>query len=363
MRVIIARIYVCSIATLMKMKKLGRTGLDVSLIGLGTMTWGEQNTPQEAFKQMDLARDYGINFFDTAEMYPVPPKPDTQGASEGILGDWLKARGSRDDIVLASKVTGRGDRNRGLEHIRDSARLSAAHIQQAVEESLQRLKTDYIDLYQVHWPERSTNFFGRLDYKHIEEPCIEIEETLEALAELVKVGKVRHIGISNESAWGAFEYLRLANENGFPRIASIQNPYNLLNRSFDVGLSEIAIREDLPLLAYSPLAFGVLTGKYLGGAKPEGARLTLYNRFSRYFNPQAEAATQAYVDIAHKFSIDPAQMALAWVNAQPHVASNIIGATTIEQLKSNIESIELHLNDAVLAEIDSVHTLYSNPAP
>jgi aryl-alcohol dehydrogenase-like predicted oxidoreductase len=347
----------------MKYRKLGRSDLNISLIGLGTMTWGEQNTEQEAFAQMDLAHESGVNFFDAAEMYPVPPRPETTFATEVILGNWLQARGTRENIVVATKVTGRSDRNSGVGHIRDGARLSKEHIHQAVNGSLERLKTDYIDLYQVHWPERQTNCFGKLDYEPGGDDGIAIEETLSALAELVQEGKVRHIGISNETPWGVFEYLRLSIERNFPRIMSIQNPYNLLNRSFDIGLSEMSLREGVSLLAYSPLAFGVLSGKYIGGARPAGARLTLFERFTRYFNASADAATEAYAEIANNHGLDMAQMCLAWINTRPYVASNVIGATNLTQLETNIASVDLELSDEVLTAIDGIHKQYPNPSP
>ncbi|KKK71570.1 hypothetical protein LCGC14_2912590, partial [marine sediment metagenome] len=324
----------------MKYCKLGKTGLDVSLIALGTMTWGEQNTPQQAFEQMDYALDHGINFFDVAEMYPVAPKPETQGLSEDYIGQWLSKTGNRDKIILATKVTGRGDANPGTAHIRGGPRLSREHIHQAIDDSLSRLQTDYVDLYQVHWPERSTNFFGELGYKHGEDDGIAIEETLSALSELVTQGKVRHLGISNETPWGVMEYLRLAKENDWPRIASIQNPYNLLSRAADVGLAEIAIREKVSMLAYSPLAFGMLSGKYIGGKKPAGSRLALFDRFIRYGNPYAEAATEAYVELAQQHQLEADQMALAFVNSREFMTSNIIGATSMEQLQRNIASID-----------------------
>lgn len=347
----------------MKYKKLGRTDIDVSLICLGTMTWGEQNVQAEAFAQMDMALDYGINFFDAAEMYPVPPKAETQGRTEEMLGNWLQERGARDKIILATKVTGRSSRNSGMGHIRNGARLDKANINEAIDGSLKRLKTDYVDLYQVHWPERTTNFFGSLDYLHGEDDGIPIAETLHALNDLVTAGKVRHIGISNETPWGILEYLRVAEQEGLSRIVSIQNPYNLLNRSFDIGAAEVAIRESVGLLAYSPLAFGALSGKYLNGARPEGARLTLFTRFQRYISEAAERATAAYVELAKEYSLDPAQMALAFVNQRQSVVSNIIGATSLEQLKSNIESVDLHLSDELLEKIDVIHLQNPNPAP
>ncbi len=347
----------------MKFNKLGNTDIDVSLICLGSMTWGEQNTQKDAFAQMDMAVDMGVNFFDVAEMYPVPPRPETQGLTETYMGDWLAERGMRDKVVLATKVTGRSSRNSGLGHIRDGARLNKAHIDQAIDDSLRRLKTDYVDLYQVHWPERATNFFGRLEYRHGEDDGIEIEETLSALSDVVKSGKVRHIGISNETPWGVHEYLRLSDTLDLPRIVSVQNPYNLLNRTFDIGAGEMAIREKVGLLAYSPLAFGALSGKYLNGQRPAGARLTLFERFQRYLNEGSERATRAYVELANSVGLNPAQMALAFVNQRQAVTSNIIGATNLAQLKANIESMNIVLEDEVLAKIDEIHEQNPNPAP
>ncbi len=348
----------------MEYRPLGDSGIEVSVIGLGTMTFGEQNSAAEAAAQLDFALERGVNFIDTAEMYPVPPHPDTQGRTEAHIGAWLKAGGRRDRVVLASKVAGRGDQNAGVDHLRGGPRLDAASVRTALEGSLTRLGTDYLDLYQVHWPERRTNFFGHLGYRHFPaDDDVAIAETHEALGELVKEGKVRHVGVSNETPWGVLEYLRLAREAGLPRIVSIQNPYNLLNRSFEVGLAEIAIRERVGLLAYSPLAFGLLSGKYAGGARPDGARLTLFPRFARYDNPQATAATDAYLALAADAGLDPAQLALAFVNRQPFVTSNIIGATTLEQLAANIASIELELPRELCKALDAVHQQYPNPAP
>ncbi len=347
----------------MEYRSLGDSGIEVSVIGLGTMTFGEQNSAADAAAQLDFALERGVNFIDAAEMYPVPPRPETQGRTEEHIGAWLKAGGRRDRVVLASKVAGRGDQNAGVDHIRGGPRLDAASVRAALEGSLARLGTDYLDLYQVHWPERRTNFFGHLGYRHFEDDGVAIAETLAALGELVKEGKVRQVGISNETPWGVLEYLRLAREAGLPRIVSIQNPYNLLNRSFEVGLAEIAIREQVGLLAYSPLAFGLLSGKYAGGARPEGARLTLFPRFARYDNPQAAAATEAYLALAAEAGVDPAQLALAFVNQQPFVTSNIIGATTLEQLETNISSIDLSLPRDLRKAVDAIHQQYSNPAP
>ncbi|MCW8194320.1 NADP(H)-dependent aldo-keto reductase [Proteobacteria bacterium 005FR1] len=347
----------------MKKRPLGNTDIQVSEICLGTMTWGEQNTQDEAFSQMDYALERGINFFDAAEMYPVPPRAETQGSTETIIGNWLAKTGNRDKIIVASKVAGRSSRNAGMGHIRGGPRLSAEHVREAIEGSLRRLQTDYLDLYQVHWPERSANFFGQLGYRPSDNHGIPIQETLEALGELVKAGKVRHIGISNETPWGFMEYCRLADKYDLPRIVSVQNPYNLLNRTYEVGLAEMSIRENIGLLAYSPLAFGVLSGKYLNGRRPAGARITLFDRFVRYQNPQAEAATEAYVNLAREHGVDPVAMALAFVTSRQFVTSNIIGATTMEQLKENIDSAEVTLSEELLEGIEKIHKQYSNPAP
>ncbi|TJY63208.1 NADP(H)-dependent aldo-keto reductase [Sinimarinibacterium sp. CAU 1509] len=344
----------------MEYRALGTTGLNVSAICLGTMTWGEQNTEAEAHAQMDLALDSGVNFFDTAEMYPVPPKAETQGLTETYIGTWFKKTGRRKDVVLASKVIGPGM----FPYLRGGPRLDREQVLAACDDSLKRLQTDVIDLYQVHWPQRNTNYFGKLGYEpRDEDGVVPIEETLGALAELVQQGKVRHIGISNETPWGVSEYLRLSRERGLPRIQTIQNPYSLLNRSFEVGLSEFSHREGIGLLAYSPLAFGALSGKYLGGVWPEGARLTLFKRFSRYNGDHAEAAIAAYVALAREHGLDPAQMALAFVTAQPFVVSNIIGATSLDQLRSNLASAELKLSVAVQKQIEQIHARYTIPCP
>ncbi|WP_447554261.1 NADP(H)-dependent aldo-keto reductase [Vreelandella sp. EE22] len=343
----------------MQTRPLGRTGLDVSRLCLGTMTFGEQNSEAEAHEQLDRAVAFGINFIDTAEMYPVPPKAETQGLTERYVGSWLKARGARDDVVLATKAVGPG-----VEHIRGGSQMNRKHLHQAIDASLERLQTDYVDLYQLHWPERKTNFFGQLGYSVADDSDVTpLKETLEALKELMDAGKIRAIGLSNETPWGVMRMLQLSEEFGLPRVASVQNPYNLLNRSFEVGLAEIAHREEAGLLAYSPLGFGVLSGKYLNGAQPPKGRLTLYERFKRYTSPQAEQATQAYVDLAHKHGLDPAQMALAFVNSRPFLTSNIIGATTLEQLESNLASEALKLDDAVLEGIEEIHQRISNPCP
>jgi len=324
------------------------------------MTFGEQNTQAEAFSQLDYALERGINFIDTAEMYPVPPKAETQGKTEEFIGNWLEKSGKREKVVLATKVAG----PRNVPYIRENMALDHRHIHQAIDDSLSRLKTDYIDLYQLHWPQRQTNTFGQLNYPYPDQQEeVTLIETLEALSDLVRMGKVRYIGVSNETPWGLMTYLRLAEKHDLPRMVSIQNPYNLLNRSFEVGLSEISHYEGVKLLAYSPMAFGVLSGKYLNGARPTGARCSLFERFQRYFTPQGLKATEAYVNLAREFGLDPAQMALAFVNQRPFVASNIIGATNLQQLKSNIDSLELELSEELLLKIQEIGTLYSNPCP
>jgi aryl-alcohol dehydrogenase-like predicted oxidoreductase len=350
----------------MQYRPLGRTGLNVSAIALGTMTWGEQNTEAQAHAQLDMALDAGINLIDTAEMYPVPPRPQTQGLTERHIGSWLQKTGRRHDIVLATKATGPSRQAARPSHVREGRlSLTRENLFEAVNLSLQRLQTDHIDLYQLHWPDRSTNYFGQLGYTHVpDEVSTPIEETLAALHDLVQSGKVRHVAVSNETPWGLSRYIHLADSQPlWPRIASIQNPYNLLNRSFEIGLSEIAIREEVGLLAYSPLAFGVLSGKYLAGQRPEGARLTLFERFARYTNDAAERATADYVALFKLHGIDPAQGALAFVNSRDFVTANVIGATSLAQLRSNIDSIHVVLPPEVLEGIEAIHRRYPNPAP
>ena len=339
---------------------LGETGLQVSSLCLGTMTWGEQNSEADAHAQLDFATGRGINFIDAAEMYPVPPKAETQGRTEEYLGSWLSRTGRRSEVVIATKVIGPGL----FPYIRGGPRLDRASVLAACESSLRRLKTDYIDLYQVHWPQRGVNSFGKLGYEHRDDDqAVPIEETLGAMAELQRQGKIRHVGVSNETPWGVSEYLRLSRDRGLPRIASIQNPYSLLNRSFEVGLAEFVHRERIGMLAYSPLAFGVLAGKYLHGARPPDGRLTLFARFTRYNGPQAELAAREYVALAREQGLDPAQMALAFVQSRPFIASTIIGATTMAQLDSNIGSAEVVLGRAVLKSIEEIHSRFTIPCP
>jgi aryl-alcohol dehydrogenase-like predicted oxidoreductase len=344
----------------MEYRRLGHTDLQVSAICLGTMTWGGQNSEAEAHEQLDAALDRGVNLIDTAEMYPFPVGAETQGRTESYIGSWLGARGTRDKVVIATKVTGRS----AMRHFGrgDETRLDRKQIHAALDGSLARLGTDYVDLYQLHWPDRRTNFFGQLGYDDYEEDdSVPLEESLGALADLVKVGKVRHIGVSNETPWGLMRFIQLAETHGLPRVASIQNPYSLLNRVFDIALAEVAWRESCGLLAYSPLGFGVLTGKYLDGAKPKGARLTLFDSYTRYVSPKGRAATAAYVALAREHGLDPAQMAIAFVTSRPFVTSAIIGATSRAQLETDIDSVGLVLADDLLAEIDAVHA--GNPFP
>lgn len=346
----------------MHFHRIPHSSLEISQIGLGTMTFGEQNSEAGAHAQLDYAVSQGINLIDVAEMYPVPPRPETQGLTETYVGNWLAQRGNREKLVLASKVSGPGRNNDSS--IRPDQALDRKNIRAALDASLKRLQTDYLDLYQVHWPQRATNCFGKLGYSWTDaSPAVTLLETLEALAECQRAGKIRYIGVSNETAFGVMRYLHLAEKHDLPRIVTIQNPYSLLNRSFEVGLAEVSQFEGVELLAYSCLAFGTLTGKYLNGARPAGARNTLFTRFSRYSGEQSQKAIAAYVAVAQKHGLDPAQMALAFVRQQAFVASTLVGATTLEQLKTNVESTQLTLNDEVLAELEAVHQVYTYPAP
>jgi aryl-alcohol dehydrogenase-like predicted oxidoreductase len=347
----------------MKYRRLGRTELDVSLICLGSMNWGSNNTEAQGHEQMDYAFDQGVNFIDTAEMYAVPPSETTYGRSEEVIGTWLKARGNRDKAIIATKVAGPDER---LHYIRGGhPKLNKQHIDQAIDASLKRLQTDYVDLYQLHWPDRDTNTFGQLGYQHPEsDDSVPLEETLSALADLVRAGKVRHIGISNETPWGTMRFLHLAETMGLPRMVTNQNPYSLLNRTFESGCAEIAMREQVGLFAYAPMAAGALSGKYLGGARPEGARMTMYPGNTRYLGPpNAEPATRAYVELATKHGLEPGLMALAFVNRQPFLTSNIIGASSMEQLKTDLTSVDVELSEEVLTGIEEIHKLYTYPCP
>jgi len=348
-----------------KYKQLGDSDLHVSVIGLGTMTWGEQNSEADAHQQLDYALDNGVNLVDTAEMYPVPPRPETQGETERFIGSWLTRSGRRNQVVLATKAAGPSGGNRPG-HIRNGKpHFDRANLTQALDDSLRRLQTDYVDLYQLHWPDRPANTFGQLDYQWdpIDEQSASIEETLRVLADFVSSGKVRYIGVSNETPWGVAQFLRVADQLKLPRIVSIQNPYSLLNRSFDIGLSEFSRFENLGLLAYSPLGFGSLSGKYLNGQRPANARMTLFERFTRYAKPGVEQAVKAYVDLAQNVGLTPVQLALAFVNSRPYTASNLIGATSLEQLSENIGSAAVTLSSDVLQAIDDIHYSNTNPAP
>ena len=346
----------------MQYRTLGNSNLEVSLICLGSMTWGEQNSEDAGHEQLDFAIGHGVNFIDTAELYAIPAKAGTYGHTEQIIGTWLKARRNRDKVIIASKIAGPG--KGWIDHIRNGeSRFDRKNIEVALHASLERLQTDYIDLYQLHWPERTTNYFGRLGYTHSDDDFTPIKETLSVLAKFVLEGKIRHIGLSNETPWGVMKFLQIADEMGLPRVVSVQNPYCLLNRSFEVGLAEIAHREQVGLLAYSPLGFGVLSGKYLYGGGGANDRLTRFPEYDRYSNSEAVAATQEYVALAHEVDLSPAQMALAYVNSRPFLTSNIIGATNMKQLQENITSIDLQLDDDLLERIEAIHKRFPIPSP
>jgi len=339
---------------------LGNSDVHISRICLGTMTWGEQNTEAEAHQQLDYALDQGINFIDTAELYAVPSRPETYGSTERFIGTWIASRNNRDKFILASKASGPGPK-----HIRGGPDFSRGQLEKALEGSLKRLQTDYLDLYQLHWPERKTNYFGRLGYEHAEDdPWNDnILEVLNALNDFIRKGKIRYFGLSNETPWGLMRFLHLAEINGLPKPVSIQNPYNLLNRTFEIGLSEISIREKCGLLAYSPLAFGLLTGKYSGRKKPKNSRISLFKQLSRYNGRRTTLAAKKYAQLAASYDISPAQMALAFVNSRNFVNSNIIGATTLEQLDEDIHSIDMGLSEEIVKEINKIHQEIPNPAP
>ncbi len=341
---------------------LPHTDIEVSKICLGTMTWGNQNTEEEGHEQMDYAFDKGVNFFDTAELYPIPAHPDRYADTEKIIGTWFQKTGNRDKVILATKIAGKAEFSK---HIRTTGFTREAIIN-AVEGSLERLKTDYIDLYQLHWPDRNTNYFGQRGYRHSATDYWEdnIHQILETLRDLIREGKVRHIGLSNETPWGVMRYLEESKVHAsLPRMITIQNPYSLLNRLFEVGNAEVSHREKIGLLAYSPLGFGVLSGKYLGDRKPDNARLTLFPNYARYSNEIATSATQRYYELAQANNLSLTQMSLAFVNSRPFLTSNIIGATTMKQLKENIASIDVVLSDEVLESIEAIHNAIPNPAP
>jgi aryl-alcohol dehydrogenase-like predicted oxidoreductase len=346
----------------MQTRPLGRTGLNVPLICLGTMTFGEQNSQEDGFAQMDYALGRGIDFFDTAELYAIPPRAETYGATEVIIGNWMKARGNRNKITLASKVAGRSPMNWAREG-GVGPRVNKANIDEAVQKSLKRLQTDHIDLYQIHWPDRRVNLFGGWTYKDYKQDFHEFAEILEALDVWVKKGAIRHIGVSNETPWGVMRFVEEAVRGGLPRIATIQNAYNLLNRVFEYGLAEIAMRENVGLLAYSPLAQGYLTGKYLDGARPAGARSTLFERGQRYEGPGADRAIRAYLDLAAAHGLSPSQLALRFCAQREFMTSVIIGATTMEQLTHDIDAFDAPWSDELEAAVTAIHSSVPNPCP
>jgi len=346
----------------MNFKKLGNTDLKVSTICLGTMTWGEQNNQKEAFEQMNYALDSGINFFDTAEIYPSPCFEKTYGSTEKIIGNWFKEKKNREQVILASKISGPG-----LSWVRNGGpQYSEQNIKKAIEDSLKRLQTDYIDLYQLHWPERKTNFFGRLNYKHQEkeDSWNDFEKILITLEKFIKQGKIRHIGLSNETSWGLSKFLEVSKLKTLPKMMSVQNSYNLLCRTYEIGLAEISIREKSGLLAYSPLAGGFLTGKYRNNNLPENSRQKLFaDYYTRYNKPNASIVIEKYFDIAKKFNLDFAQMSIKFCEIQKFLTSVIIGATTMEQLKINIESVNVNLTEEIIRKINDLQIIYPNPCP
>ena len=346
----------------MNYKKLGNTGLDVSTICLGTMTWGEQNSEKEGFEQMDFALNHGVNFWDTAEIYSIPMREETYGETERIIGNWFQKTNKRNQVILATKVCG----NTSNKYIRGGGySFGKKKIVQALDESLKRLKTDYIDLYQLHWPERSTNFFGDYGYDHDEndKSWTPFEDILESLNEFIKQGKIRYVGLSNETAWGLSKFLELSKIKNLPKMMTVQNPYNLLNRTYEVGLAEISVREQSGLLAYSPLAFGYLTGKYMNNKLPKKSRMNLFKNFNRYKNENGQKAVDEYYKISKKYNLDFTQMSLKFCEIQHFTTSVIIGATTIEQLKTNIESVNVNLNDDIINDINKIQKKYPNPCP
>ena len=344
----------------MNYKKLGNTDLNVSTICLGTMTWGEQNTQNEAFEQMDYSLDNGVNFWDTAELYAVPPKAETYGHTESIIGNWFEKTKKRKDVILASKVGGPSRK-----YMRNGENsFTGKNLENALHGSLKRLKTDYIDLYQLHWPERNVNNFGRLGYEHKENDWNKFEDVLENLKKFIEEGKIRYVGLSNETPWGVMNYLQLAKDKDLPRMMSIQNPYSLLNRSYEVGLAEVSIRENIGCLSYSPLASGYLTGKYRNKKFPKGSRMERdFDFWTRYRKPNMEEAVEDYYKISQKFDLDMSQMSIKFCEVQDFMTSVIIGATTMEQLKTNVESVKVSLDIEVIKEINNVQKKYPNPCP
>ena len=346
----------------MNYKKLGSTDVDVSTICLGTMTWGEQNSKADGFEQMDYAIDNGVNFWDTAEIYAIPMREETYGETENIIGEWFKKSKKRDKVILATKVSGPTSK----EYIRGGGcSYDKKSMSEALEKSLKRMQTDYIDLYQLHWPERNTNFFGKQGYEHDsnEKNWIAFEEILENLKKFVDAGKIRYVGLSNETAWGLAKCLELSKLKNLPKMMAVQNPYNLLNRTYEVGLAEISVREQSGLLAYSPLAFGYLTGKYRNNNMPKGSRIDLFKDFTRYNNENSIKAIEEYYKISQKFNLDFAQMSIKFCEIQPFVTSVIIGATTMQQLKTNVESVNVKLNNEIINEINEIQKIYPNPCP
>ena len=345
----------------MKFKKLGNTDLDVSLICLGTMTWGTQNTEKDAFEQMDYSVSQGVNFFDTAEIYSVPPTSESYGKTEVMIGNWFEKRKNRDKIILASKVAGPGcDWIRGGGNNFDEKKIG-----EAIDGSLKRLKTDYIDLYQLHWPERSTNFFGRRDYSYNnkEGEWNSFENILDALGKYIKSGKIRYIGMSNETPYGLSRYLEISKNKGAPRMMSVQNPYSLVNRTYEIGMAEISIRQKCGLLVFYPLAAGPLSGKYRNGEMPKNSRMALFKGWERHLNPLAMRAYDEYYKLAKDFNLTMVQLAQSFVNSRPFVTSNIIGATTMEQLKENIDSVNIDFTDEMMERVDKIHNENPNPSP
>ena len=344
----------------MELRRLGESDLIISALSLGTMTFGEQNSEAEAHAQLDLAVSRGVNFIDCAEMYPVPPKAETQGRTESYIGSWLRHQ-PRDKLIIATKIAGP---SRGFAWIRNGPRVNRQHLEAAIDGSLKRLQTDYVDLYQIHWPDRYVPMFGATSYDVSQEhDTVPIEEQLEALADIVKAGKVRYIGLSNETPWGVIEFARYSEKTGLPRIVSVQNAYHLMNRNFEIGLAEACHHAKVGLLAYSPLAFGHLSGKYIADQQAKG-RITMFSNFGqRYAKPNVPVATKEYMRIARESGLSPAQMALAFVRTRWFTSSVILGATSLDQLRENLDSMEVSLSDEVLEKIDSVHQIYTNPAP